>query len=96
MIGSNLYCLYDRVAEEAGPLFHAVNDGVALRQTVQTLKPLPPTIREEYSLFRVGSYDARTMKIDVCVPQEIDITISLMRSMDYDTQQPAEVKINEQ
>lgn len=96
MIFSNLYCLYDRVAEEAGPLFHAVNDGVALRQTVHTLRPLPPTVREEYSLFCIGSYDSRTMVIEVFLPREIDITISLMRSMDYDSHQQVEVDINEQ
>ena len=35
---SGLYAIYDRVAEEAGPCFIAVNDGVAVRYYRQLIE----------------------------------------------------------
>lgn len=79
----NLYVIFDKVAEESGPIFQAVNDGIALRQTVQVLKPLPPHVRPEYSLIHVGEFDTKTMDIFVLPPREVDFTLAVARSDEY-------------
>lgn len=79
----NLYVIYDKTAEEAGPIFQAVNNGVALRQVVNVLKPLPASLRDEYKLVKVGEFDTLTMKVCVCNPEEIDYSIAIARSEEY-------------
>ena len=58
-----LYTIYDRVAEEAGPCFLAVNDAVAIRGYRQTLLASQVVAEDEYHLFRIGSYDSKTMDV---------------------------------
>lgn len=79
-----LYVIYDKVAEESGPIYMAINEGVALRQAVQILKPLPVTTRDDYKLMRVGFYDLKTCKIETCTPVEIDITFAMVRAISSD------------
>nr|QJB18787.1 MAG: nonstructural protein [Microvirus sp.] len=75
-----VYVIYDKVAEDSGPMFEAVNDGVALRQAVNILKPLPPLFRDEYKLVCLGEYNPSTMEIQRFLPpREIDFTIALAR-----------------
>jgi hypothetical protein len=52
-----LYCVYDRVAELAGPVFQAVNDGVARRAAMQMLGKVPEYDRDSFSLRSLGSFD---------------------------------------
>lgn len=59
-----VYTIYDRVAEEAGPLFLAVNDAVALRSYRQLVQSAGVVAEEEYTLYKIGSYDSKTMKVD--------------------------------
>lgn len=55
----NLYVIYDRVAEESGPVYEAKNDGVASRMYAEFLRKI--TARpEDYLLLRVGTIDHRT------------------------------------
>lgn len=56
-----LYVIYDRVAEESGPIFEAVNDGVALRNFRGLISRTEGVSPEEYKLFLVGTYDSKTM-----------------------------------
>lgn len=85
-----VYVIYDKVAEESGPMFEAVNDGIALRQACNVLKPLPNTLVEDYQLVKIGEYDTKDMQIYVMPPQQIDFSLSLARAREYDIN-PAEV-----
>ena len=57
-----LYAVYDRVAE-AGPCFLAVNDGVAVRNFRALLRNSQVVAEEEYMLYKLGTYDSKTMKV---------------------------------
>lgn len=87
-----LYTIYDRVAEEAGPVFQAINDGVALRNTVQVLKPLSPTLRDEYQLIKVGSINTKTMELTVEPPREIDYSLQMARADEFTAKGLVEVE----
>ena len=50
-----LYVIRDNVAEECGPVFAAVNDGIACRQYKQLLSGCPDIM--DYQLQHVGMYD---------------------------------------
>lgn len=78
-----LYVIYDKLAEDSGPIFQAVNDGVALRQTVNILKDVPPYVHHEYQLIHLADFDTSTMKLTCVVPKEIDFTLALSRSREY-------------
>lgn len=59
----NLYTIYDRVAEDSCSPFVAKNDGVALRSLAILLKDVELTKRDEYKLYKLGSYDPISMEI---------------------------------
>lgn len=50
----NLYTIYDVLAEEAGPIFEAVNDKVALRAYGQLLADVPVDSRSTFQLLDIG------------------------------------------
>ena len=85
-----LYVIFDRTAEEAGPVFEAINDGIALRGAVKALSGLPKPLREEYALYRIGSLESKSMSV-TGFPEiiEIDMSLSFERS---DAQYITEVK----
>lgn len=68
----SLYMVYDRVAEVAGPVFEARNDGVAMRQYRNLMKDAAEVDRESYWLYRVGSVDHKAMKIVAEEPLRIE------------------------
>lgn len=78
-----VYVIYDKVAEESGPLFQAVNNGIALRQAVNVLKPLPASLRDDFQLVKVAEYDTRDMQIYIIPPEIIDFSIAIARSEEY-------------
>lgn len=51
----NVYVIYDKVAEEAGPLFEAPNDAVAVRSATATIKTAYDP--SDYQLLCVGEVD---------------------------------------
>lgn len=53
-----LYVIYDKLAEESGPIFTAKNDMVALRQYSHLIKDVEN--QNDYSLECVGVYDPRS------------------------------------
>lgn len=61
-----LYAVFDKVAEEAGPVFTAVNDGIAIRQFRNLSRDIPPYDKESYVLLYLGNYDSSKVKIDAC------------------------------
>lgn len=56
-----LYVVRDLVAGECGPVFSAVNDGVAVRQSCQLLHTVIDV--NDYALIRVGTIDTDSMEI---------------------------------
>jgi len=85
-----LYVIYDKTAAEAGPVFQAVNQGIALRGAVTSLGGLPKALREEYSLYHIGYVNSKLMSVEsMPAPVEIDMTLSFERS---DAQYITEVK----
>ena len=66
-----LYTIYDKVAEETGPLFEAKSDAVASR-SARTLLAEVQTV-DDFKLLRVGYSDKTTGKITCeVIPVEID------------------------
>lgn len=65
----NIYVIYDKVAEEAGPPFVAVNDGVALRKYRDM--QIPASLKDDYEMRCLGLYDS----VGVLVTPEIVYTV---------------------
>lgn len=53
----NVYVIKDKLAEESGPLFTAVNDKVALRKLKEM--GIPDSLKHEYELLCLGTYDSK-------------------------------------
>lgn len=53
-----LYCIFDEVAKEYGPVFEAKNDDVAIRNFNSSLTQV--AFKSDFSLFCVGSIDHET------------------------------------
>lgn len=61
-----LYTVYDRLAEEAGPVFEAKNDPVALRNYANLLNSVQKTANpDEYELWCVGEMIREDSKFHV-------------------------------
>lgn len=58
----NLYVVYDRIAEESGPVYEAKNDGVAVRKYLQMLEKSAVRL-SDYQLLCVGSIDHESNKL---------------------------------
>lgn len=68
-----MYSVYDKVAQEGGPIFTAKNEDVAIRKTVQLLINQPPNTIEDYKLLYVGIVNTETMVVTpIDPPKEID------------------------
>lgn len=61
---SEIFTIYDKVAQEAGPLFQAKNLYVAMRCVKEMLKDsvINPT---EYDLVRLGTFDSESMTFSI-------------------------------
>jgi len=55
-----LYAIMDRIAEEAGPIYQAKSDAVAIRNFRMALKEANP---DEFRLYYVGDYDTEKVKV---------------------------------
>ncbi|QCS36912.1 nonstructural protein [Tortoise microvirus 24] len=71
-----LYTIYDRVAEEGFPPFVARTDGVAIRQFMASLAKIenPGFNPDEFVLYRVGTWNSRSMVIEPLDPEQIVVT----------------------
>lgn len=70
-----VYCVYDKVAQEGGPLFEAKNDNVANRHfqaiTSETFRP------DDFSLMYLGIYKREECAIMACdEATEVLITVN--------------------
>ncbi|WNK14084.1 MAG: nonstructural protein [Microvirus sp.] len=64
-----VYTVKDKLAEEAGPPFIAVNDKVAIRQFKSMGIPL--ALKDEYELLKIGYFDS----IDITIIPDITVNI---------------------
>lgn len=67
----NVYSLKDLTAEEFGPPFVAVNDGIAKRQYKQM--GIPDALKNEYELHMIGTYDSKTGDIVPEIQYQLNI-----------------------
>lgn len=70
-----IYTIRDKVADEFGPIYQAVNDNVARRQfdmlAQQTTHP------KDYELFKLGTYDPGVPKVyGFVTPKIIELDMS--------------------
>lgn len=71
---NNIYTIKDKVAEECGPLFQAVNDAVAIRSTIKVLsQAVDPA---DYALLRIGAYNTETGSICPCEVCQVNFVMS--------------------
>ena len=75
---AKLYVVRDLVAGEAGPVFTAKNDGVAIRQTCMLLHDCIDV--NDYALFQVGTIDTEEMEIQ---PEIKEISFRQLYSVYY-------------
>lgn len=68
-----LYTVYDKVMEEAGPLFYANNNAHARRNFLKMIQEIKVDKVLDYDLMYLGSVNTKTLEIDPCVPA-INIT----------------------
>lgn len=65
-----LYSIYDKIAQESGPVFQAKNDDVAVRAACSLLRSVDSC--EDFVLYRVGRFDAENHMIDDSDVEQID------------------------
>lgn len=65
-----LYVIFDKVAQEAGPIQCAKNDGIARRMFRSAIKDAPFPM--DFKIMCVGEYDSETVMFDIySAPNEI-------------------------
>lgn len=58
MIEKNMYTVFDKVAQESGPVFFANNDEHALRLFGQMTSKTPDISADDFELYRVGVFNS--------------------------------------
>lgn len=76
-----LYVIYDRVAQDSGPIFDSVNDGVAFRQFRALMQNVGTNDIDSYQLLKLGEIDTVTLVIKPFDAPE-DITPALPKQLD--------------
>jgi len=87
-----LYTIYDRIAQEAGPVFNAKNDQVAVRNAVALLKSVSDTQIDDYLLYRVGTFDTDINHIDDCEKKIIDYEFQFLVDSDKSSEVDANIR----
>jgi hypothetical protein len=59
-----IYCVYDKVMEEAGPLFYANNESHAKRNFLQMIQNSKIDKVLDYRLVYLGSLNVKTLEFD--------------------------------
>lgn len=65
-----LYSIYDKVAEEFGPIFESSNDMTATRAKNHLIKDVEEIMRDDYELYKVATVEVEKLDIKVisCSP----------------------------
>lgn len=74
-IVNNLYVVYDNVALEAGPVFQAKNDAVAIR-SYQNLVIKNQMNFEDFELVALGTLNTETLKM-VCEKRNVKVNMNI-------------------
>lgn len=78
---TELYTIYDKVAEEAGPIFQAKNLGVASRYIQEMFKQNKNIVASDYDVICLGTFDSEDVKLtESNIPY---FTSSLVNYLDY-------------
>ena len=68
----NMYVVYDRVAEESGPIFEAKNDGTAARAARDLVASAKGAKAHEFQLLKLGTIDHEKNAITpLPVPEDV-------------------------
>lgn len=68
----NLYTIYDKVADEGGPIFEAKNHGVAARKASMSLQKVPSHLLKDYKLYCVGKIETSNGVLQGCILNEFE------------------------
>ena len=74
-----LYTIFDRLAEQSGPVFEAANDAVANRQYKSLMDGANVGQPQEYQLFKIGYLEHGTCVLEPISPA-VDVTITAQLS----------------
>ena len=92
-MNTELYTIYDKVAQEAGPIFQAKNLHVAMRYVNEMIKDNKLNLHE-YDLVRLGSFDSESMFLSV-FPKADAVELSNCVTFDEDTKEFIEANATE-
>ena len=70
-----LYSIRDKVAKQYGPVFQAVNDGVASRQMTRLMESIPEYDRDGFELDCVGEFNDESGSIDAGFVTKVEYSI---------------------
>lgn len=70
----NLYVIYDTAAEYSSPIFESKNDATAAREFRKVKTNDKDPARDDYELYRLGTYHEHDMKI---IPEDPPVRITL-------------------
>lgn len=75
-----LYAVFDRVAQQCGPLVDSVNDGTAMRQFKDAFRE--NVNRQDYQLLYVGEFDqAKGVLLPVIPPVVVEATADVLEAV---------------
>lgn len=90
---NELFTIYDKVAQEAGPIFQAKNLYVAMRYVKDMIKDNNINLTE-YDLVRLGSFDSESMTFTV-LPKADAVELSNVSTYVDDAREFMEVNATE-
>jgi len=67
----NVYTIFDKVAKLHGPMFEAINDGVAVRHYRQLIRTVDPASQGEFVLKHIAMFDRSEEGQVELVPERI-------------------------
>ena len=76
----NLYVIYDKVAEESGPVQEFKNDGIANRWYAEIMAKDDVTwnLSADFELYHLGEIDKTTNIINPMKPRLVEIKLSMI------------------
>lgn len=79
-----LYTVYDRIAQQYGPIYEAVNEAVAIRAYVVMMKDTE--FPDDYELWKVGYHNKVTGKLEMEKPKVVEVSVGafMKRSLDHE------------
>lgn len=80
----NLYVIKDLVAEESGPIFEAVNDGIAHRRFKALMAEQTHEwfVESDYQLLQIGEINKITNLVTGIEPREVITKLSLLEDIE--------------